>query len=414
MGAVYDIDGQALDVTPNSALQLNGHTWSVLGDSISTPGLNNVTDKYWVWINERSGGMNIYNYGVSGDRVTGFTARYSRMHYSDIITVFGGVNDWGQPNPTPLGTISDTSNDTFYGALDILCSGLLSTFPKSTILFLTPLGNKGFSPGYFYEEENSLGLTIYDYADAMLAVCGKYKIPVIDTCRNSLLNPYISEIKSECFVDGLHLNAHGHEILSFLIEDELTKRYIPTIVDELPAEYEKLPYVTANGNQSLRPNYVPVQNDEFHIRFKGINGALMSAGTGTRSLLLLSGFSNTGWYFKYFSAATGSATFSLSSDTWYDADIYSDGTLRIGGSSVKVPYEGALDGTSTDLWIAQRRNGVSGYTGSIAEFWIKNGNEYKLRLIPCKRKSDQKAGMYDTVHNTFHASALNDFIAGTN
>ena len=153
------------------------------------------------------------------------------MHYSDIITVFGGVNDWGQQDPTLLGTNSDTTNDTFYGALNILCNGLLTTFPKSTIIFLTPLGNKGFSQS-FYEDENSLGLTIYDYADAILSVCSKYKIPVIDTCRNSLLNPYISEIKTECFIDGLHLNEHGHEIISFLIENELLKHYIPTLSDE--------------------------------------------------------------------------------------------------------------------------------------------------------------------------------------
>lgn len=231
MDTLYDINGRELEIGGSSSeARLKGHSWSVLGDSISHPGLNNVNDKYWVWINQRVGGMSIYNYGVSGTRITNFTQRYDQMHYSDIITVFGGVNDWGQTNPTPMGAITDTTNDTFYGALDILCKGILTTFPKSTVIFITPLGNKGFGSS-FAEEENSLGLTIYDYADAILEVCGNYKIPVIDACRSSLLNPYISPIKTECFVDGLHLNTHGHEVLSWLIEDEMLKHYIPSISD---------------------------------------------------------------------------------------------------------------------------------------------------------------------------------------
>lgn len=412
MNTIFDINGNVLNLTSESALCLKGHSWSVLGDSISTPNLNNVSKKYWAWINERSEGMDIHNYGISGTRITNFSQRYNQMYYSDIITVFGGVNDWGQPDPTPLGTITDTTNDTFYGALDILCKGLLTNYPKSTVIFFTPLGNKGFSPNYFYEETNSLGLTIYDYADAILNVCGKYKIPVVDTCRNSLLNPYIPEIKVECFVDGLHLNEHGHEILSFIIESEMLKHYIPTIVDELPTGYEKLSYITANGNQSLRLNYTPVQNDEFHIRYKGQNGTLMSAGTGTYQLVLVSYTSNQGWYFRYFSSTALNVS-NLSSDTWYDLNIDETGTLTIGGASIAGTYGAELDGTATDLWIAERRNESTLYTGSIAEFWIKNNGQYKVYLIPCKRNSDDKVGMYDTISHTFFTSSRSDFIAGT-
>lgn len=224
---IYDIDGNVLEVSEEIESKLKGHSWSVLGDSISTPGANNVNKKYWVWINERVGGMTIYNYGVSGNRITQFTQRYSQMNYSDIITVFGGVNDWGQTDPTPLGQMGDTANSTFYGALDILCEGLLTTYPMSEIIFLTPLGNNGFPN--FAVDTNSLGLTIYDYTDAIIDVCGNYKIPVVDTCRNSLLNPYIPQIKTDCFVEGLHLNEHGHKILSYLMEDEMLKHYIPTV-----------------------------------------------------------------------------------------------------------------------------------------------------------------------------------------
>lgn len=185
MDNLYNVNGEKLNLSDsNFEARLRGHSWSILGDSLSHPTLHYVDKKYWVWISDRVGGMEIYNYGISGTRITNFSQRYNQMHYSDIITVFGGVNDWGQQSsdPTPLGTAEDTTNDTFYGALDILCNGILTTFPKSTTIFITPLGNSSTT-------ENGLGLTIYDYADAIIKVCEKYKIPVIDACRSSLLNP---------------------------------------------------------------------------------------------------------------------------------------------------------------------------------------------------------------------------------
>lgn len=221
---IYDIAGNELSAKIVS--RLNGHSWSVMGDSISQDDTYTST-QYWDWINSRVGEMTIYNYGISGQRITTFATRYANMHYSDIITVFGGVNDWGQANPTPLGETTDSTNSTFYGALNVLCAGLLSTFPQSLIIFVTPLGNNGW--GTWPTDKNSLGLTIYDYANAIKEVCAFYKIPVVDACTNSLLNPQISEIKADCFVDGLHLNTHGHEVLSFLIEDEMLKHYVPTI-----------------------------------------------------------------------------------------------------------------------------------------------------------------------------------------
>lgn len=155
--------------------------------------------------------------------------RYQNMNYSDIITVFGGVNDWGQNNPTPLGTIDDTGTSTFYGALNTLCTGLLTEFPLSLIIFITPLGNNGF--GSFPTDKNSLGLSIYDYTDAIIACCAKYKIPVLDICRNSMLNPQFAGLKEAYFYDGLHLNPKGHEVLSYLIESEMLKHYIPVVSD---------------------------------------------------------------------------------------------------------------------------------------------------------------------------------------
>lgn len=181
----------------------------------------------------------------------------------------------------------------------------------------------------------------------------------------------------------------------------------------LPSIYEKLPYVTANGNQSLRTSYYPVLGDEVHFRFKGVDGTILSAGNGTYQMVFIGGFANTGWYCRYFTSTTYNIRADYSADTWYDVDVDASGTLITNGKTYSLSPVSELDGTATDMWIAERRSAMQRYNGSIAELWIKNNGKYKMYLIPCRRKSDQKVGMYDTISKTFFVSSRNDFIAGT-
>lgn len=181
----------------------------------------------------------------------------------------------------------------------------------------------------------------------------------------------------------------------------------------LPSGYERIPYVTANGNQAIRTNYVPVQYDEFHIRLNRAANTILSAGTGTYQLILIGGFSETGWYYRYFNSNTISVYANYTAGNWYNIDIDSNGILYTNDKSFTSAYQAPLDGTSANLYLFERRNLSQQYSGSVSEFWIKNNGQYKMYLIPCIRKSDQKVGMYDTIGNTFYASSRNDFIAGT-
>ncbi len=185
---------------------------------------------------------------------------------------------------------------------------------------------------------------------------------------------------------------------------------------QLPTIYEKLPYVIADGNQAIRTDYVPVRYDEFHLRLNGAQGTILSAGVGTYQTILISGFSSTGWYCRYFSSLTHSVQANYIANTWYDVDIDSTGIVTTNGQTFSCPPDAVeLDGTATNLYLFERRNWSSRYSGSVSEFWIKNNGKYKMYLIPCRRKSDQKVGMYDTISKTFFTSpsGRNDFIAGT-
>lgn len=110
-----------------------------LGESI-TQGIN-TTKIYTVKLQERLGITTIRNYGVSGTKLgndtlsdtTSFVARYPAMNtYADLITVFGGTNDYGFA-AVGLGTMADRVSTTFYGSLHTLYSGLKSMYPLATI-----------------------------------------------------------------------------------------------------------------------------------------------------------------------------------------------------------------------------------------------------------------------------------------
>ncbi|QWU48086.1 hypothetical protein KPL75_23220 [Bacillus sp. NP247] len=90
--------------------------------------LNYAETPYWKVI---SNANNIipYNYGISGSRIAVWEGhdqpmctRHANMtDDADIITVFGGTNDYG--NTVTLGTINSVDTGTFYGALNVLCAG---------------------------------------------------------------------------------------------------------------------------------------------------------------------------------------------------------------------------------------------------------------------------------------------------
>ena len=120
---------------------------------------------------------------------------------------------------------------------------------------------------------------------------------------------------------------------------ELRRRMIMTMNNipdylYLPSDYERIPYITANGNQAIRTmNYIPMLGDEFHMRFKGAGGTPFSAGVGTYQTTLIGGFSDTGWYCRFFSSATYEIRAGYSANNWYNIDISSTGTLTTNGQT---------------------------------------------------------------------------------
>lgn len=186
---------------------LFGMKWNALGDSITVGRSYNTTSvSYVLKISEK---YNIYarNYGRNGSRIMftndvdgpfAMSRRYLAMDDdADIVTVMGGTNDMN--NNLPLGTLTDITDATFFGAIDVLCKGLKIKYPNKKIGFITP---------FDYKNINHL-----PYFNAMIQVCNKNIIPILDMRKA----PDLITAQTGYFPDTLHPNSEAHSVYSSYI-----------------------------------------------------------------------------------------------------------------------------------------------------------------------------------------------------
>ena len=175
--------------------------WNVLGDSI-TYGLGTTTTYHEILKNKYSI-PTVRKYAVSGSQIStggtnsaassddSFCNRYTNMdNEADLVTVLGGINDL--LHKVPLGTMDDTDGTTFYGALKLLCEGLINKYPNSKIIFFTPLKAAYGSNGLDTNGYNLLNLNLEDYIQVMKKVCNYYCIPIIDLSNICRLQPNLA------------------------------------------------------------------------------------------------------------------------------------------------------------------------------------------------------------------------------
>ncbi|MEE0861571.1 MAG: SGNH/GDSL hydrolase family protein [Lachnospiraceae bacterium] len=226
---------------------IDGIKWKVIGDSISVA-YSQVRNKfYYDFIRYKYKDIDITLNAVAGSRIayhtgntTSFVQRIKEMVDSDtdkdadLITIFGGVNDWGQERtstanaPIEIGSLDDetplnyTEATTFIKALKYICTLLINNYPKAKIIFMTPIGaNPDESVTNFARYKNSLGHTIMDYRDAMKSVANFYGVDVCDIGGECGITPYVDSQRETYFLGfsvdglgGLHPNEYGHRKIS--------------------------------------------------------------------------------------------------------------------------------------------------------------------------------------------------------
>ena len=171
------------------------------------------------------GGAVVENFGIKGsriaikaDRTDSFVERLDGIDdAADVYVVFGGVNDFSRN--VPLGELGSTDVHEFYGAVDYLIRTITARSPQAKLVFMTPCKTSGKHEKDIpaSDEANHLGLTQDAYVRAMLEVCDRYSVPVIDLYAQSGISPFLPEHRELYMPDGLHYSPAGYERLAHRI-----------------------------------------------------------------------------------------------------------------------------------------------------------------------------------------------------
>lgn len=235
-----------------------------VGDSITAG--SGTSKTYYSYLNETMNFGSVTPLGIAGSCISSksdygsgnspLIHRYSSIPDADLIIVFMGTNDYG--HETPLGSITDSTDISFYGALDVIISGTQRNHPDSQLIFATPLHRYGFGTSkitgqsFTYDDiPNGRGHTLADYVNAIKSVCAKYEVPVIDLFTLCPIDPSNSSDRTTYFPDGLHPNAAGHEIIAETIAQNL--QMIPNKNNHITDSNQN-----ADGNHTASPA-VPMQ-----------------------------------------------------------------------------------------------------------------------------------------------------------
>ena len=192
-------------------------TVNVLGDETLTGG-NLIVSYQWMGMLDTKYGWAITNYAKKNMLIANHnsqpllslanTYRQMSANNPNLVIVNGGLNDYIKG--APIGTIDDTTDSTYMGALNTLIKGLRQKYPDACIVFTT-----GWNATNATTENTA---TYQAYADAMVQVCEArqvYCFKAYDTTASGV------DMSSEEFRttycqaadDTLNLNLEGMKIV---------------------------------------------------------------------------------------------------------------------------------------------------------------------------------------------------------
>ena len=193
----------------------NGKSSVWFGDSItygmSSPDVNNpalhYTENGYVKLFSDSVGMTNVNRAISGTTLADTVDTNSILNRvlayktpKDFVFVAGGTNDHSLNKP--LGALGDTTGDTVYGALHVICQHFKTNYANSQVIFITPLEKTRDYPNQVAP------LDSYRKAVYEMAVINGYS--VVDGRKIGF--PSIKGVFADLLIsDGVHPSELGHE-----------------------------------------------------------------------------------------------------------------------------------------------------------------------------------------------------------
>lgn len=205
---IEDLKTKTIDTTVSP---LRGKKINALGDSYFA---GHTLGPSVTWVSKLAAkyNMTLNNYGINGNLMTGtggIADRFSTMsNDADYILVDGGRNDYNAG--VPIGTNTDNTINTFKGALNVLCQGLIDKYIGKAIIFITCW---------------NVNDAMMAYSDAMLEICGRWGIKCIDASRDSGVYMRSTAFRTQYCItvdDVSHLNDIGHNYALPFFESQIS------------------------------------------------------------------------------------------------------------------------------------------------------------------------------------------------
>lgn len=153
-------------------------------------------------------GLNSSCIGIGDNHniVPSFCDRLSNIDSkTNYLLIEGGTNDWS--HSTPLGTINDVTQDTFYGALNVIKKYMIDNLNSCFYAFIIPITRLNES------NPNGQEHVLEDYRNAIKTFCETNRIKYIDINKECIFNLNNSNDRLIYGSDGVHPNTKGHYLL---------------------------------------------------------------------------------------------------------------------------------------------------------------------------------------------------------
>lgn len=178
-------------------------------------------------------------------------------------------------------------------------------------------------------------------------------------------------------------------------------------ISQLPTEYQEVEYIQSSGTQYIDTGYIVNASDTISWEFTAMIPSQSEAYMGANGYL----------QFHVTSSGVGVSTLNasgLGAKKTFRIDFSNSVTkLYIDNTLVETKnWSGSYNGTSVKLGIFKLGDAGNGWhtttspvSCTLYEYAINIGGNEVSRCVPCYRKADNVAGLYDLVNNVFYTNA---------
>lgn len=173
---------------------------------------------YGYQIAERNG-MTFYNGGISGSTMQGLSdkwgfslenGRYTKLPDNiDYLTIFFGWNDAAYGT---LGTINDSTNESYYGGYNVVLPYLINKYPFTKIVLIVPFGTTDGHRQAIRDLANKWGVACFDMFQGGTPLYYNKETSV------GVNSSIVTSNRAKFQANGAHPNFKGHRQIADMLE----------------------------------------------------------------------------------------------------------------------------------------------------------------------------------------------------